>query len=170
MKHAYLPTQLLTCAPRFYGLLVFIFLPSLDLSLISGAPCVKIKAINQFSVHFLHIPSLHYLAEIALHVQGSLKEQFWTLLGYIKASGSLEVLGSLKVPYKPFFLAKVALVRCNMQMGKCDHQILLERKMNFYVRGTSFCILFIDFPTLILHNLPEAAPCFSWYWSIDLVY
>ena len=44
-----------------------------------------------------------------------------------------------------------------MQMGKlCDHQILLEREMNFYVRGTSFWALFIDFLTLILHNLPEA--------------
>ena len=77
---------------------------------------------------------------------------------------------SLKVPYRPFFLAKVALVCCNMQMGKCDHQILLERKMNFYVRGTSFRILLIDFLTLILHNLPEAAPCFSWYQFIGLVY
>ena len=46
------------------------------------------------SVYLLHIPILHYLAEIALHVQGSLKEQFWTLLGSLKASGSLEVLGS----------------------------------------------------------------------------
>ena len=74
------------------------------------------------------------------------------------------------MPCRPFFLAKVALVHCNMQMGKCDHQILLERKMtDFYVRGTSFHILFVDFLTLILHNLPEAAPCFSWYGSIGLV-
>ena len=55
-----------------------------------------------------------------------------------------------------FFFAKVALVRCNMQMGKCDHQILLERKMIFYVRGTSFRIFLIDFLTLILHNLPRS--------------
>ena len=75
----------------------------LILSLISGVPCVKIKVINQFSVYLLHIPSLHYLAEVALHVQGSLKEQFWSLLGSLKASGSLEVLGSHKVPYRPFF-------------------------------------------------------------------
>ena len=110
-----------------------------------------------------------------LHVQGSLKKPFWTLLGSLKASGSLEVLGLLKVPHRPFFfLAKVALIHWNMQMVKCDHQILLERKMtDFYVRGTSFRILFIDFLTLILHNLPEAvikAPCFSWYLSIGLVY
>ena len=171
MGEACLPTYLiLTCASGFYGLLVFIFLPSLDLSLISGVPCVKIKVINQFSVYLLHIPSLHYLAEIALHVQGSLQEQFRALLESLKASGSLEVLGSLKVSYRPFFLAKVALVHCTMQMGKCDHQVLQERKMNFYVRGTSFRILLIDFLTLILHNLPEAAPCFSWYRSINLVY
>ena len=70
-----------------------------------------------------------------------------------------------------FFLAKVALVHCKMQMGKFDQQILLEKKMtDFYVRGTSFRILFIDFLTLILHNLPEAAPCFSWYGFIGLVY
>ena len=67
------------------------------------------------------------------------------------------------------FLVKVALVRCNKQMGKCDHQILLERKMNFYVRGTSFCTLLIHFLTLILHNLSEVvikAPCFCWYWLL----
>ena len=69
------------CAPRFYGLLMFIFLPSLDLSLISGVPYAKIKVISQFSVHLLRIPSLHYLAEIGLHLPGSLKEQFWTLSG-----------------------------------------------------------------------------------------
>ena len=31
---------------------------------------------------------------------GSLKEQFWTLSGSLKAPGSLKVLGSLKVPYR----------------------------------------------------------------------
>ena len=46
------------------------------------------------------IPSLHYLAEIGLHVPRSLKEQFWALSGSLKAPGSLKVLGSLKVPYK----------------------------------------------------------------------
>ena len=44
------------------------FYPRLDLSLISKVLCVKIKVINQFSVSFLRIPSLHYSAEI-----GSLK-------------------------------------------------------------------------------------------------
>ena len=96
MGEACLPTYLtFDMCPGFYGFLVFIFLPSLDVSLISGVPCFKIKVINQFSVYLLHIPSLHYLAEIALHVQGSLYEQFWTLSG----SRSLTVLGSLKVPY-----------------------------------------------------------------------
>ena len=60
----------------------------------------QIQVINQFSVYLLRIPSLHYSAEIGLHVPGSLKEQFWTLSGSLKAPGSLKVLGSLKVPYK----------------------------------------------------------------------
>ena len=101
-EHACLP-KFSHVPPGFYGLLMFtknimieitktckgtvpvdvsflfMFLPSLDLSLISGVPCVKIKAINQFSVYLLRIPSLHYLAETGLHVSGSLKEQFWTL-------------------------------------------------------------------------------------------
>ena len=160
--------------PGFYGLLVFIFLPSLDLSLISGVPCVKIKVINQFSVYLLHIQSLHCLAEIALHVQGSLKEQFWTLSGSLNwRHGDLRSWDHLRCRTGLAFLAKVASVLCNMQMVKCGHQILLERKMNFYVRGTSFRTLFIDFLALILHNLPEAvikASCFSWYRSIGLVY
>ena len=46
--------------------------PRLDLSLSSKVPCVKIQAINQFSVYLLHIPSLHYSAEIGLHVPGLL--------------------------------------------------------------------------------------------------
>ena len=57
------------------------FYPSLDLSLISKVPCVKIQVINQFSVYLLRIPSLHYSAEIGLHVPGLLKEQFWSLSG-----------------------------------------------------------------------------------------
>ena len=146
--------------PRFYSLLVFICLPR--------GPRIKIEVINQFSVYLLNIQSLHHLAEIALHVQGSLKEQFWTLSGSLKASGSLESWDHLRCRTGLFFLVKVALAHCNMQMGKCDNQILLERKMNFYARGTSFRTLLIDFLTLILHNLPEAAPCFSWYQSIGL--
>ena len=61
----------------------------------------QIQVINQFSVYLLRIPSLHYSAEIGLHVPGSLKEQFWTLSGSLKVPGSLKVLGSLKMPYKP---------------------------------------------------------------------
>ena len=60
----------------------------------------QIQFINQFSVDLLSIPSLHYSAEIGLHGPGSLKEQFWTLLGSLKAPGSLKVLRSLKVPYR----------------------------------------------------------------------
>ena len=44
----------------------------------------------QFFVYLLRIPSLHYSAEISLHLPGSLKEQFWTLSGSLKASGSLK--------------------------------------------------------------------------------
>ena len=78
------------------------FYPCLDLSLISKVPCVKIQVINQFSVYLLHIPSLHYSAEIGLHVPGLLKEQFWTLSGSLKAPGSLRVLGSLKMQYNAY--------------------------------------------------------------------
>ena len=46
------------------------FYPRLDLSLISEVPCVKIQVINQFSVFLLRILSLHYSAEIGLHVPG----------------------------------------------------------------------------------------------------
>ena len=49
----------------------------LDLSLVSKVPCVKAHAvINQFSIYLLRIPSLHYLAEIGLHVQGYLRSNF----------------------------------------------------------------------------------------------
>ena len=58
------------------------------------------QVINQFSVYLLCIPSLHYVAEIGLHVPGSLKEQFWTLLGSIKVPGSLKVLGSQGLCYE----------------------------------------------------------------------
>ena len=44
------------------------FYPRLDLSLISKVPCVKIGF--RFSVFLLRIPSLHYSAEIGLHVPG----------------------------------------------------------------------------------------------------
>ena len=71
-----------------------------QLEVVSSFEC-KIQVINQFLVYLLCIPSLHYSAEIGLHVPGSLKEQFWTRSGSLKAPGSLKVLGSLKVPYRP---------------------------------------------------------------------
>ena len=52
------------------------FYPRLDLSMISKVPYVKIQVINQFSLYLLRIRSLHYSAEIGLHVPGLLKEQF----------------------------------------------------------------------------------------------
>ena len=78
------------------------FYPRLDLSLISKVPSVKIQVINQFSVYLFRILSLHYSAEIGLHVPGLPKEQFWTLSGSLKEPGSLKVLGSLKVPYNAY--------------------------------------------------------------------
>ena len=92
-----------TMNSRYELLMSVCFYPRLDLSLISEVPCVKIQPINQFSVYLLHIPSLHYSTEIGLHVPGSLKEQFWTLLESRKAPGSLKVLRSLKVPYRTSF-------------------------------------------------------------------
>ena len=75
---------------------MFIFLPSFDLSLILGVPCIKIKVIDQCLVFLLRIPILHYLADIGLNVPGSLKEQFWTLLGSLKAPGSFKVVYRLR--------------------------------------------------------------------------
>ena len=36
----------------------------------------QIQVINQFLVYLLHIPSLHYSAEIGLHVPGSILDTF----------------------------------------------------------------------------------------------
>ena len=46
-------------------------------------------------VHLLHVPCPHNLIEIGHVLPVSLKTQFW------RVSGSLKVLGSLQVPYKP---------------------------------------------------------------------
>ena len=78
-----------------------------------GPPASQ-SVINQFSVYLLNIQSLHYLAEIALHVQGSLKKQFWTLSGSLKGSGSLESWDHLRCRTGLFFLAKLlwSVVTC----------------------------------------------------------
>ena len=89
----------------FFYFLVFIFLSLLELVLIfrgslcqnqsykpvfgSLAPCSESAS-----------QGLHYSVEIGPYMPGSLKEQFWTVLGSIKEPGSVKVLGSLKVPYK----------------------------------------------------------------------
>ena len=67
-----------------------IFLPSFGFIFDFKSALRQNPSYKPVFVYLLLIPSLHYLAEIGLHVPGSLKEQFWTF------SGSLKVLGSLK--------------------------------------------------------------------------
>ena len=62
MGETSLPKTLTYATQALYGLLVFIFLPSLEFSLI----CVKIKSYKPVLVYSLYVPGLHYLAEIGL--------------------------------------------------------------------------------------------------------
>ena len=82
-----------------------------------GLPGLKsIKAINQFLVHSLQVPSLHYFAEIGPYVPRSLKQHFWTVLGSVKRPGSL------KVPYRDM-LPYLYRLDCHFWRGQINQSI-----------------------------------------------